>query len=70
MSLVDKEFHLCLKGSGYYDSFIFQKNTFTECNITAVGIIRKKICGYEVMFWPFIGYVSDQSLQNVVVSSF
>ena len=70
MSLVDKGFHFSSKGSGHYHPFIFQKNTFTECSITAVGIIRKEICGHEVLFWSFMDCVSDQSLENGVVFSF
>ena len=70
MFLVDKGFHLCSKGSGYYDLFIFQKVTFTECNMTVVGIIWKWSCGYGALFLPFMGCVSDQRLQNGVVSSF
>ena len=69
MSL-DKGFHFCSKDSGYYDSFIFQKDIFTESNITAVGILRMSICEYEVLFWPYMGCVSDQSLQNGVTFSF
>ena len=70
MSLVDKGFHFCSKGSGYYDLFIFQKDTFTECNITTVGVIKKYICQYEVLFCSSMDCVSDQSLQNRVISSF
>ena len=64
MSLGDKGFHFCSKGSGYYDSFIFQNNISRECNFTALGIMRKYICEYEVLFWPFMSCVSDQNLQN------
>ena len=61
---MDKGFYFYSKGSGYYDPFIFQKDTFPENNITAVSIIRMIICGYEVLFWSFMWWTSDQSLQK------
>ena len=42
MSLVDKGFHFYLKGSGYYDSFIFQKDTFTEYHCGEYKLILGK----------------------------
>ena len=45
-------------------------NAFTECNITAMGLIQKYICGYEVLFWLFVSCVSNQRLQNGVPFSF
>ena len=38
ISLVDNGFDFCSKGGGYYDLFVFQTDTFTESNITSVGI--------------------------------
>ena len=61
---MDKGFYFYSKGSGHYDPFIFQKDTFPENNITAVSIIRMIICGYEVLFWSFMCLASDQSLQK------